>query len=1028
MLHARFRQRRTPMLLSALLALLLLGVPGGARPAGAANATIAVDPETLQISLPLGQSSTRTATITNLSSSALSPAIFEAYPPATPTALMNAHAGLLPQAVALPRQSSRLDTQLLADLQSAPDHQADFLIYMRDQADLSAASQISSWAERGRYVYQTLVDHAARSQHDLRSQLAARGLSAHPLWIVNAIRVHGTLADAQALSARADVALIRANHIASLPQPDRTSQATANICNPTQPSDLICWNIHQINADRVWRDFGISGHGVVVANIDTGVRYDHPALAAQYRGALDDGRYDHNYNWFDPAGEYQAPEDGNGHGTHTMGTIVASGAGGAPAVGVAPGAQWIAAQGCGSFSCNEADLIDAAQWILAPTRLDGGQPRPDLRPMIVNNSWAGTGGSDWYAGYTAAWRAAGIFPVFAAGNASGGSGQVCGSIESPGDYADVVAVGAADQNDTISGFSLLGPAKDGRRKPDFVAPGSYTGAGATGVLSTFPGQGASYQQLRGTSMAAPHVAGTVALLWSANPALIGDYDTTYALIRDSAHAHSDTRCGDAAGEPNNVYGYGRIDAYSAVTRARVNVPWLSVTASQQTIQPGGAASFTISVDAARVPEPGTYQARVQIYGADLTATPTTIDIVMTVTPASQQARLIGRVVSADTGAPVAATVGLKDGLGVQTNSSGVYTLTLAAGAYDLVASAPAFLPQTLHVQADADQQLPDIQMLLDQPRIAAATSLLTTSLALGTPQTLSFAISNSGTRPLHYHARALPDQYALLRSDEPGSPAYSWVDLPADAPTIKLADSEVKEEVPLGIRFPFYGYVLTDTLVTSDGAMAFSLPNQQYSGPTGRCFPTGEFHFFVIAPFRADLDPGQGGTIRYGTINNGTTFVLSYEQVPLHGDSSGATYTFQVLLHDDGQIVFQYHDLAALPASLSVGVQRTPDDTQAIGCGSATPIAGQLAITFRPQLNAATWLDVPIAEGEVLPSAQAAITATLQWARPLWPAVQRGRIEISSSDSLHPVIVLNIRAEMLPTPHEQLLVLVGNQL
>jgi hypothetical protein len=183
----------------------------------------------------------------------------------------------------------------------------------------------------------------------------------------------------------------------------------------------------------------------------------------------------------------------------------------------------------------------------------------------------------------------------------------------------------------------------------------------------------------------------------------------------------------------------------------------------------------------------------------------------------------------------------------------------------------------------------------------------------------------------------------MLRSDEPGQPAYSWVDLPADAPSIKLGDNGFKDEVPLGIEFPFYGYIMTDTLVTSDGTLAFSLPSQQYSGPIGRCFPMNEFHFFVIAPFRADLDPSKGGAVRYGTIDGGTTFVLSYEQVPLHTGPANATYTFQVLLHEDGRIVFQYHDLAALPAKLGVGVQRSAEETQTIGCGSATPIGNQLS-------------------------------------------------------------------------------------
>jgi subtilisin family serine protease len=1016
------RRKHAPLLLSALLAALLINLPGRARPASAANASVAASPATIELTVPLGQSSGSAATITNLSASSLQPAIYEAYP--TPAALARAQAPQGQHRVALPRQAGRIDPQLIADLRAAPDQQADFLIYMREQADLSAAEQIGDWAERGRYVYQTLVEQAARSQRELRGQLAARGLRSRPFWIVNAIMVHGAQADAQALSARADVALIRGNHLASLPQPEQTSQAAVERCNPTQPGDPICWNIHQIEADRVWREFGITGQGVVVANIDTGVRFDHPALAAQYRGALAGGGFDHNYSWFDPLGSHSAPHDDNGHGTHTMGTIVAAGAGGLPAVGVAPGARWIAAQGCNSYACSEADLIDAAQWILAPTRLDGGQPRPDLRPLIVNNSWAGAGGSDWYAGYTAAWRAAGIFPVFAAGNAGGGVSQVCGSIDSPGDYGDVVAVGATDQNDTIAGFSLLGPSQDGRHKPDFVAPGSYSGAGL-GVLSTFPSDGASYQVLRGTSMAAPHVAGLAALLWSANPALIGDYDATYQLIRDSAAPRSDTRCGDAPGAPNNVYGYGRVDAYAAVARARVDVPWLTVAAPQPAIAPGAAGSIGIGVDAARVPGPGTYSARVQIYGDDLSQPPTTIEVAMIVTPASQQASLTGRVVSADTGAPVAATVGVKDGLGVPTDADGAYALTLAAGSYQLVASAPSFLPETLNLQVDSDRQLPDIVLQPDQPRIIAPTRVLSASVALGQPQVISIPIGNSGTRPLLYQLRALPDLFAMLRSDEPGGPAYSWVDLPADAKLLDLGDNAIEQEVPLGIEFPFYGYTVTDTLVTSDGTLAFSLPNQQYSGPIGRCFPIGEFHFFTIAPFRADLDPSKGGAVRYGRSDDGKTFVLSYEHVPPHGGPDGVTYTFQVLLHDDGRIVFQYHDLAALPAKLGVGVQRSPEDTQEIGCGPNTPIADQLAIAFQPQLNAATWLDAPIAQGVALPTAQQEITATLQWIRPYPRGIQRGRIAISTNDPIRPLTIVSIQADMLPPPHEHLLILPG---
>ena len=80
------------------------------------------------------------------------------------------------------------------------------------------------------------------------------------------------------------------------------------------------------------------------------MQFDHPALVRQYRGNNGDGTFDHNYNWFDPAGvcvPSTAPCDNDGHGTHTMGTMVGDD-GGANQIGVAPGAKWIAAKGCES--------------------------------------------------------------------------------------------------------------------------------------------------------------------------------------------------------------------------------------------------------------------------------------------------------------------------------------------------------------------------------------------------------------------------------------------------------------------------------------------------------------------------------------------------------------------------------------------------------------------------------------------------------------------------------------------------------
>jgi subtilisin family serine protease len=996
-----------------ILVLLLLLAPLDARATQApSSAAITADPQTITVDIPLGERASRTVQLAGLAAGQ-SPAVFEAQAePAKSRAIG-------PARVALPQQQDRMDSKIAADAAASPDGRAEFMVFLRDQADLSAAYGIADWSERGRFVQRTLAEHAERTQAGLRAQLAARGVVFEPLWIVNAIRVRGTIADAQALSGRADVALLRANRVLALPAA-ATTQADIDRCSPDQPGNPVCWNIRRIGADRVWRDFGVDGGGVTVANIDTGVLFNHVALAGRYRGNAG-GQFDHNYNWFDPQGSRMAPMDGNGHGTHTMGTIVGRGGGsGRPAIGAAPGASWIAAQGCEGDFCDSFDLIAAAQWLLAPTDLTGANPRPDLRPMVINNSWGGVGGSDWYAGYTAAWRAAGMFPVFAAGNADGSRGQVCGSVNSPGDYADVVAVGATDHTDTVARFSLLGPSADGRQKPDFSAPGTHTG-GQIGIYSAGFAQADSYRALQGTSMATPLVAGVVALLWSANPSLIGDYEATYAILRDTSQRLSDTRCGDAPGAPNNVYGHGRIDAYAAVSRARVDVPWLVLPEARPTAAGDGSASFELTLAADLVPGPGSYTARLQVYGADLGQPPTTIAVTMNVTPIASPAIVSGRVLSS-TGEPLVATVGLQGGLAVTTGPDGAYTLTLKPGDYTLTASALSFLPATQPVGAAPGPNVQDIVLQPDQARIELAAPPVTAELGFGQERTIAVTLTNPGRRTLYYSASAPATQYSVHRSDSrlEDAPSYRWVELPADAPTLALAPDGFSEEVPLGIPFPFYSYVLTETLVTADGMLAFDTPFG-YQGPSSRCFPADEIGFYTIAPLRADLDPSRGGAVRYGTVEAGRTFVLSYEDVPRDDGPADETYSFQALLHSDGRIVFQYRSLARRTASMSAGLQRSPWEYQEIGCGPGLQISEELAIELRPQLSSERWLTVSPSEGEVAPGQQATLEIRLAWARPAGAGPYQGTVKIRSNDTRSPLVTLPAEVELRAAPNEQAL-------
>ncbi len=477
-----------------------------------------------------------------------------------------------------------VDPQVYRDLSAAPDGIGRFIVYMRQQADLSAAFSIEDWSARGRYVLETLRNTAQRSQAALRATLDDAGVSYESRYIVNALVVEGNVNLVDTIAARPDVAFIGPN--TAIPAP-----APVAVMGPSpDDADAIEWNINRVDADDVWSGYGVTGEGIVVSNIDTGVQYTHAALVNQYRGNLG-GSYDHNHNWWDPYNQNPSePTDADGHGTHTMGTMVGDD-GGTNQIGMAPGAQWMA---CDGFDNNtgygyNAELLECAEFLIAPWDLSGNNPDPDMRPDVVNNSWGGGQAQWWYNQAVYAWRAAGIFPAFSNGNA----GPNCSTTGDPGDLPIVVSSGATTSSDAIAGFSSRGPAAVSKIiKPDVSAPG-------VNIRSSVPGGYANYQ---GTSMASPHTAGEVALLWSAVPELRGDVQLTTWIIEQSAEPMTSTQtCGGVPGDahPNNVYGWGIINAYDAVTLAESSnwdIPWLDVGPTGGAIAPGGQQAITLSFD------------------------------------------------------------------------------------------------------------------------------------------------------------------------------------------------------------------------------------------------------------------------------------------------------------------------------------------------------------------------------------------------------------------------------------------------
>jgi subtilisin family serine protease len=440
-----------------------------------------------------------------------------------------------------------VDARVLHELRAQGS--ASFWILLRQKADLSAAPSIRNWGARGGYVLRQLKSVANSSQRALRAYLNAHHVSYQSFWIINGIRVVGVKGPVlSALSARSEVQRIVPTWRVPL------EEGTPG----TDPARIqaVEWGIKNIGANKVWKQFGDRGQGVVVSSIDTGVQYTHPALVKRYRGNLGGGSFDHNYNWWDPSDICSVggtlPCDNIGHGTHTMGTMV--GRDGTNKIGVAPKATWIEAKGCESNFCSDNALLSSGQFILAPTNLNGTQPKPALRPDVVNNSWS-TGGTDtFYQATVNAWVASGIFPQFANGNA----GPSCGTVGAPGSYINSYGAGAYDINNNIASFSSRGPSPfSSEIKPNIAAPG-------VNVRSSVPNN--TYDTFSGTSMASPHVAGTVALIISENPALRGDISGLRSILDNTATDVSSLACGGTA-DDNNVFGEGRLNALAAVGAA-----------------------------------------------------------------------------------------------------------------------------------------------------------------------------------------------------------------------------------------------------------------------------------------------------------------------------------------------------------------------------------------------------------------------------------------------------------------------------
>jgi|HigsolmetaAR202D_1030399.scaffolds.fasta_scaffold00251_18 Subtilisin-like serine proteases len=429
------------------------------------------------------------------------------------------------------------------------------VVVLKEQADLSGAAQLASRAERLEYVYKELTRTAEREQADLRAELERRGIVYRPYYLINEIEIRGNWWLRDELAARPDVAQVEQNPNV------RPYRYTFPLFGDIQPfvTDRIQSSLQRIGVPKVWQE-GFEGQGVLIAGADTGVEWDHPALKEAYAGWRD-GAVSHDYHWFDAWDNSAVPWDDNMHGTHTIGTMVGKTKEGAY-IGVAPKAQWIACRNMRNGLGNQATYLACMEYFLAPYPHNGDpfhDGDPSKAPHLINNSWGcpRTEGC-WPEAFELAvehLRTAGILMVVSAGN----SGDACESIDAvPASYSSALTVGSIDNQGQISTFSSRGPV-DGLLKPDITAPGEE-------ILSSVPGGG--YATLDGTSMAAPHISGVVALMISAQPSLADDLDRLIDTLLASAIpqdiGNADCTEGLGTQQPNNTFGYGLVDAYRAI--------------------------------------------------------------------------------------------------------------------------------------------------------------------------------------------------------------------------------------------------------------------------------------------------------------------------------------------------------------------------------------------------------------------------------------------------------------------------------
>ncbi len=893
---------------------------------------------------------------------------------------------------------------------------------MRDQVDVAELdrrfyAQRTSIEQRAYQVITALQEKARNTQVNLLSFLEEKSVNGNvfqyqSFWISNLVMVEAKPQVLIELMSRMDIIEMDIDALLELDRPVDEWDDEGDSIESVEPGIKI------INAHLLWQ-LGITGQGRLVMGHDTGVYPNHPALNHKWRG----NHVPANQAWFDPGGGTTLPNDCDSHGSHTVGTMVGWSPTTGDTIGVAIGAQWIAAKTICS-SPHTSNSIAAFQWALNP---DGNPSTINDMPDVINCSWWDPNITDQcdpsniYRTTLLALEAAGIAVVFSAGNNGPGVSTITAPKNINANKTLIFSVGAisgssylSGSNDPVASFSSRGPSTCGGTgslliKPEVSAPG---------VSVRSSGTATGYSLKSGTSMAAPHVAGAVALLKQAAPNLTGRQilEALYYSSKDLG----------VSGEDNN-YGMGLIDVYAAylllavpdttpptqITDLSVSNPTSNSLSLQWTVPYDSSANGVTGYDirysllpitdlnsfnnAQQIPfqgTPGNFGSTENVLVSGLNFN-TTYYFSVRATDMYGNWSLLSNSASGITWtAPQIAVEPLSITRNVLPGSNHQDTIII---------SNISLLPSTLDFSISLENN--NFPETLISTNIIPFINLIAVDQFSKDDQSFTYGVSIDG------QGGPDPFGYSWIDSNEPDGPQYQWEDISSTGTLVtnwvSTGTWDPKDEgyagpFPLGFNFNFYGNLKSQIYISSNGFLHFSpLTANAFANAA---IPSSNLPNDIIAPFWDDLDGSGQGTVHYK--QEGNRFIVQFTNWQRY--SKTGSLTFQAVLYSSGRIFFYYNNMNATLNSATIGIENSDGSVGLQVVYNAAYVTNGLAVKISSDPE---WLSANVSSGTIYSGNSVFVVLNFS-SEDYLPGTYSMDVVISSNDPVNPLIIIPVTMEL----------------